>query len=66
MCRFKLWGSEIHEAPPEVTYEEVMASDKGVAKWTSKIVRPTIPITPTPGSNLTDTIPHSSPTASAL
>ncbi|KAI5805553.1 hypothetical protein DFH27DRAFT_551694 [Peziza echinospora] len=35
--RFKLWGSEIEKAPPEVEYEEVMASDAGVAKWTSKI-----------------------------
>ncbi|KAF8462996.1 hypothetical protein BDZ91DRAFT_661610 [Kalaharituber pfeilii] len=35
--QFKFWGSEIHEKPPEVTYDEVMESDKGVAKWTSKI-----------------------------
>lgn len=36
--RFKLWGSEISDKPPEISYEEVMESDKGVARWTSKIV----------------------------
>lgn len=36
--RFKLWGSEIHEQPPEIEHEEVMESEKAVAKWTAKIV----------------------------
>lgn len=36
--RFRLWGAEIGGKPPEISYEEVIGSDKGVAKWTSKIV----------------------------
>lgn len=34
----ELWGSEISKNPPVVRYEDVMASDKGVAEWTLKIV----------------------------
>lgn len=33
------WGSEIKKEPPSVPYDEIMASDAGVGKWTSKIVR---------------------------
>ena len=36
--RFRLWGAEIGGKPPEISYGEVIESDKGVAKWTSKIV----------------------------
>lgn len=36
--RFKFWGSEIAEGPPEVEYEDVMGSDAGVGEWTRKIV----------------------------
>ncbi|RPB11561.1 Trimethyllysine dioxygenase [Morchella conica CCBAS932] len=35
--QFKLWGSEITECPPEVEYESVMETEKGVAEWTRKI-----------------------------
>ncbi|KAI9764410.1 MAG: hypothetical protein M1840_008433 [Geoglossum simile] len=35
--QMELWGSEIGKAPPVVQYEDVMASDKGVAEWTLKI-----------------------------
>lgn len=35
---FKFWGSEIAANPPAVHYEEIMADDKGVGKWTQKIV----------------------------
>ncbi|RPB21050.1 Trimethyllysine dioxygenase [Terfezia boudieri ATCC MYA-4762] len=35
--QFRLWGAEIGERPPEISYKEVIESDKGVAKWTSKI-----------------------------
>lgn len=35
--RFHLWGSEIDNDPPEVEYESVMSTNKGVALWTSKI-----------------------------
>jgi hypothetical protein len=34
----ELWGAGISKDPPAVRYEDVMASDKGVAEWTSKIV----------------------------
>ena len=33
-----LWGAEIKENPPTVTYSEVMDSEEGVAKMTSLIV----------------------------
>lgn len=33
-----LWGAEIKENPPTVTYSEVMESEEGVAKMTSLIV----------------------------
>jgi hypothetical protein len=36
--RYKFWGSEIKENPPSVHYDEIMANDVGVGKWTSKIV----------------------------
>lgn len=36
--RFKLWGPEIADDPPEVEYKAVMESDSGVAEWTRKIV----------------------------
>ncbi|KAI9646285.1 hypothetical protein NHQ30_005726 [Ciborinia camelliae] len=32
-----LWGSHIAENPPVVNYDEVMASDTGVGKWTRMI-----------------------------
>ena len=32
------WGSEIEASPPSVHYDEIMADDKGVGKWTAKIV----------------------------
>jgi len=31
------WGSEIKSKAPSIHYDEVMASDNGVGKWTSKI-----------------------------
>ncbi|KAI5818862.1 hypothetical protein BZA77DRAFT_306617 [Pyronema omphalodes] len=37
--QFHLWGSEIENNPPEVNYEEVMASNDGVALWVSKIYK---------------------------
>jgi hypothetical protein len=36
----ELWGAKISEDPPVVWYKDVMASDQGVAEWTSKIVLP--------------------------
>lgn len=36
--RFKFWGAEIADELPEVDYEAVMESDKGVAIWVHKIV----------------------------
>jgi hypothetical protein len=36
--RFKYWGAEIKSNPPSVHYDEIMADDKGVGKWTAKIV----------------------------
>lgn len=36
--KFKLWGAEIKENPPTVTYSEVMSSEEGVAKMTSLIM----------------------------
>lgn len=33
-----LWGAEIKQNPPTVTYAEVMDSEEGVAKMTSLIV----------------------------
>ncbi|KAL7276939.1 hypothetical protein RUND412_000031 [Rhizina undulata] len=35
--QLKVWGAEIEKNPPEVDYEFVMESERGVAKWTSKI-----------------------------
>ena len=32
------WGSEIKDHPPSVHYDEIMANDGGVGKWTAKIV----------------------------
>jgi len=32
-----LWGADIAFDPPAMKYEEIMASDEGVAKWTQKI-----------------------------
>ncbi|TAQ88013.1 hypothetical protein B7494_g3668 [Chlorociboria aeruginascens] len=32
-----MWGSEIKENPPSVHFDEIMADDKGVGKWTAKI-----------------------------
>ncbi|KAF4626522.1 hypothetical protein G7Y89_g11634 [Cudoniella acicularis] len=31
------WGAEIAENPPSVHYDEIMADDAGVGRWTSKI-----------------------------
>ena len=39
MLRYTYWGAEIAENPPSVHYDEIMADDKGVGKWTDKIVR---------------------------
>lgn len=36
--RSLLWGSEVKQSPPSVRYEDIMASEEGVACWTSKIV----------------------------
>ena len=36
------WGPEIAFNPPSVHYNEIMADDKGVGKWTAKIVRMTL------------------------
>lgn len=36
--RTRLWGSTVGQEPPSVRYEEVMADDQGVGKWTAKIV----------------------------
>lgn len=36
----ELWGVGIGNDPPVIQYNEVIASDKGVAEWTSKIVLP--------------------------
>ncbi len=36
--RYKFWGHEIQSEEPSVHYGEIMASDKGVAAWTAKIV----------------------------
>lgn len=36
-AQIKLWGKEIENESPTVAYEAVMASDAGVAEWTSKI-----------------------------
>ncbi|KAJ5042761.1 uncharacterized protein L3040_004157 [Drepanopeziza brunnea f. sp. 'multigermtubi'] len=33
----QFWDSSIGHAPPSVKYEEVMADDRGVGKWTAKI-----------------------------
>lgn len=33
-----LWDSLIGKSPPTVNYEEVMASETGVGKWTRMIV----------------------------
>ncbi|EHL02601.1 putative Trimethyllysine dioxygenase [Glarea lozoyensis 74030] len=33
----KVWGSEIASDPPSVHYDEIMANDSGVGKWTDKI-----------------------------
>jgi hypothetical protein len=38
MLRYTYWGTEIAENPPSVHYDEIMADDKGVGKWTDKIV----------------------------
>ena len=38
MFRYTYWGTEIMENPPSVHYDEIMADDKGVGKWTDKIV----------------------------
>jgi hypothetical protein len=38
--RYVYWGSDIAENPPSVHYDEIMADDKGVGKWTDKIVEP--------------------------
>jgi trimethyllysine dioxygenase len=32
------WGRDISSSPPSVHYEEIMADDEGVGKWTAKIV----------------------------
>lgn len=37
--QLKLWGAEIKDKLPEIDYAEVMESDKGVARWTAKIVK---------------------------
>ena len=36
--RYKYWGSEIASEPPSVHYDEIMADNTGVGKWTAKIV----------------------------
>lgn len=36
--KYAFWGAEIAKNPPSVHYDEVMASDAGVGKWTAKIV----------------------------
>ena len=38
ISRLNLWGKEIGDHPPTVTYEGVMASDVGVKEWTALIV----------------------------
>ncbi|KFX99128.1 hypothetical protein O988_04030 [Pseudogymnoascus sp. VKM F-3808] len=35
--KYSLWGAEIAKSPPAVHYDEIMASDAGVGKWTAKI-----------------------------
>ncbi|KAL3419471.1 trimethyllysine dioxygenase [Phlyctema vagabunda] len=32
-----LWDASIAESPPSIQYDEIMANDKGVGSWTSKI-----------------------------
>jgi len=39
--RYTYWGSQIQAKPPSVHYDEIMADDKGVGKWTAKIVSKT-------------------------
>jgi trimethyllysine dioxygenase len=39
MLRYTYWGAGIAGNPPSVHYDEIMADDKGVGKWTDKIVR---------------------------
>jgi hypothetical protein len=36
--KYSFWGAEIAKSPPAVHYDEIMASDAGVGKWTAKIV----------------------------
>lgn len=38
--RHVFWGAEIAADPPSVHYDEIMADDKGVGKWTETIVSP--------------------------
>src|SRR5215469_3269343 len=38
--RHVFWGSSIASNPPSVHYDEIMADDKGVGKWTETIVSP--------------------------
>ncbi|OBT83026.1 hypothetical protein VE02_07780, partial [Pseudogymnoascus sp. 03VT05] len=35
--KYAFWGAEIADSPPAVHYDEIMASDAGVGKWTAKI-----------------------------
>ncbi|ELR02262.1 hypothetical protein GMDG_05332 [Pseudogymnoascus destructans 20631-21] len=37
--KYTFWGAEIAKSPPDVHYDEVMASDTGVGKWTAKILK---------------------------
>ncbi|KAI5788463.1 hypothetical protein EDC01DRAFT_749446 [Geopyxis carbonaria] len=66
--QFQLWGSEIRESPPEVEYESVMASDKGVAQWVAKIYKygfcyvNGIPVTPEATEKLIERIAFIRPT----
>ncbi|KFY35310.1 hypothetical protein V494_06029 [Pseudogymnoascus sp. VKM F-4513 (FW-928)] len=35
--KYSFWGAEVAKSPPTVHYDEIMASDAGVGKWTAKI-----------------------------
>ncbi|KAF3937958.1 hypothetical protein ABW19_dt0203032 [Dactylella cylindrospora] len=60
----KLWGAEIAAEQPIVKYEDVMASDAGVAEWTSKIeiygfcFVEGVPISPEATKELVERIAH--------